>query len=187
MSKPRSIDRNLVLDMAEKIVTENGPAALTFDAVARAAGITKGGVQSCFGAKSGLVSAMAERWGRNYDECLEKTVGKNIGDISDLEKIHAHVGITAAEKSLNARAACHLAMLVESQELRDWIRGWHNSRVNTLDLANKEDRAARVAYLAAEGAFLLRHFGLLEVSDAQWKSIFSDIDEIIFEKPSNQS
>ena len=45
MSKPRSIDRDLVLDMAEKIVTENGPAALTFDAVARAAGITKGGVQ----------------------------------------------------------------------------------------------------------------------------------------------
>lgn len=43
MGRPRSIDRDKLLDMAEKIVGKDGPAALTIDAVARAAGITKGG------------------------------------------------------------------------------------------------------------------------------------------------
>ena len=53
--RPRSIDRDKVLDAAEGIVAAEGAAGLTFDAVARAAGITKGGVQYCFGTKDKLI------------------------------------------------------------------------------------------------------------------------------------
>lgn len=44
--RPRTIDRDKVLDAAEAIVSRVGASGLTFEAVARAAGITKGGVQS---------------------------------------------------------------------------------------------------------------------------------------------
>jgi AcrR family transcriptional regulator len=40
MGRPRTIDRDHVLDMAEKLVTEGGVAALTMDAVAQASGVT---------------------------------------------------------------------------------------------------------------------------------------------------
>jgi len=66
--RPRSIDRDHVLDMAEKIVTEGGIVALTMDAVAQASGVTKGGVQYCFGNKDGLLKAMIERWGDRFDD-----------------------------------------------------------------------------------------------------------------------
>ncbi|MGQ3294545.1 MAG: TetR/AcrR family transcriptional regulator, partial [Shinella sp.] len=59
--RPRSIDRDKVLDAAESIVVESGAAGLSFEAVARAAGITKGGVQYCFGTKENLIRAMIER------------------------------------------------------------------------------------------------------------------------------
>ncbi|WP_284209576.1 hypothetical protein [Methylorubrum aminovorans] len=42
MGRTRTIDRDNVLDHAEQIVCREGATALTFDAVARAAGITKG-------------------------------------------------------------------------------------------------------------------------------------------------
>jgi hypothetical protein len=42
-----------------------------------------------------------------------------------------------------------------------------------------QDRVARVAMLAAEAMFMLRGFGLLEISDAEWSDIFQDISSII--------
>lgn len=42
MGKTRTIDRDHVLDMAEQIVGEQGAAALSIDALAKAAGISKG-------------------------------------------------------------------------------------------------------------------------------------------------
>ena len=56
MGRPRSIDRDKVLDIAERIVREEGATALTFDAVARAAGITKGSTTVGKGAAVGRVT-----------------------------------------------------------------------------------------------------------------------------------
>lgn len=57
MGRQRSIDRDKVLDIAEEIVATQGAAGLTIDAVAKAMGISKGGVQYCFGSKDALIDA----------------------------------------------------------------------------------------------------------------------------------
>jgi AcrR family transcriptional regulator len=46
MGRYQPVDRDKVLDAAEAILRTRGIAALTIDAVAKAAGISKGGVQS---------------------------------------------------------------------------------------------------------------------------------------------
>lgn len=43
MGRRKTIDREVLLDAAEHIVTTHGAAALTIDALAKAVGITKGG------------------------------------------------------------------------------------------------------------------------------------------------
>ncbi|CAI1250325.1 transcriptional repressor BetI [Serratia liquefaciens] len=58
MGRQRSIDRDKVLDVAEEIVATQGAAGLTIDSVARAMGISKGGVQYCFGSKDAMIDAM---------------------------------------------------------------------------------------------------------------------------------
>ena len=39
----------------------------------------------------------------------------------------------------------------------------------------EEGRRARLAFLATEGAFFLRFFGLLPMDQKQWDATFSDI------------
>ena len=40
-------------------------------------GITKGGVQYCFGTKDALIDAIFERWGKAYDSLFEAVAGSS--------------------------------------------------------------------------------------------------------------
>lgn len=73
MGRQRSIDRDKVLDTAEEIVATQGAAGLTIDAVAKAMGISKGGVQYCFGSKDALIDAMFDRWGVPTRRCSRRS------------------------------------------------------------------------------------------------------------------
>src|SRR5690606_8527800 len=89
--RPRSIDRDHVLDMAEKLVEEGGILALTMDAVAQAAGVTKGGVQYCFGKKDVLMRDMLERLGERFDDQVrERKRHKN----DAISHIGGHIAVT---------------------------------------------------------------------------------------------
>ncbi len=61
MGRRRTIDRDQLLDAAEAVIGREGAAGLTIDAVAKEMGITKGGVQYCFGTKDALIDAIFER------------------------------------------------------------------------------------------------------------------------------
>lgn len=75
VGRRKTIDRNSVVDAAEALVAERGSSALTISAVAEVAGITKGGVQSCFGTKEALIAAMLDRWMGDYERCFEAALG----------------------------------------------------------------------------------------------------------------
>nr|WP_233620931.1 TetR family transcriptional regulator [Chromobacterium haemolyticum] len=165
------------MDAAEDIIERSGAAALTIDAVAKAVGISKGGVQSCFGAKHNLVNAMLERWGKHYDACFEQTAGVGADQLSSIEQVKVHVRITAREEALIARAACHLSAMLESKDQKEWVRAWHAERLGKLDASTEEGRRARMAYLAVEGAFMLRYFGLADMSEQEWQDAFHDIEQ----------
>lgn len=59
MGRRRTIDRDQLLDAAEAVIAREGAAGLTIDAVAKEMGITKGGVQYCFGTKGSTRSSSA--------------------------------------------------------------------------------------------------------------------------------
>ena len=69
--------RNSLLDAAEAVVVKQGIAALTLDAVAAEAGVSKGGLLHHFPSKDRLVEAMvrrsAECWRGCYTGALERT------------------------------------------------------------------------------------------------------------------
>ena len=177
MGRTRTIDRDAVLDVAEAIVREQGAAALTIDAVAKAAGITKGGVQYCFGTKNELIDAMVDRWGRDYDTQVEALVGKPLDPVT---RLHGYLETTARmDASALARAAGMLTALTQSPDHLKLTREWYRRLLAGLDLKTREGRRARLAFLATDGAFMLRTFGLLEISDSEWANIFDDIRALI--------
>lgn len=64
--------RERIFMAAEQVVSEVGAARLTLDAVAQAAGISKGGLLYHFPSKDALMGAVAERYVQQLRGCVEQ-------------------------------------------------------------------------------------------------------------------
>lgn len=183
MGRQRSIDRDKVLDTAEEIVATQGAAGLTIDSVAKAMGISKGGVQYCFGSKDALIDAMFDRWGKAYDRVFDAIAGDNP---SATTTVQAHMQATrSSDQASSAKAAGLMATLIQTPEHLDSTREWYRSRIAGLDLTSEEGKRARLAFLATEGAFMLRFFGLMEIDQPEWDAMFTDMQALILAKNSS--
>lgn len=166
----------MVLDAAEEIVASRGAGALTIGTVAEAAGITKGGVQSCFGTKEAMIAAMFDRWMAEDEKRFHDFAGK---DPSPLGKIRAHIEATRSyDEFAQARVASLLAMLLQQPDAAVTARRWYEGRLDGLKPDSDEARRARLAFLANEGAFYLRFLGLLPIDSDEWQSIFADLKDL---------
>lgn len=177
--RPRSIDRDHVLDMAEKLVEEGGILALTMDAVAQAAGVTKGGVQYCFGNKDGLMKAMIERLGDRFDD---QVAARKRHKNDAISHIGAHIAVTReSDADDDSRFAAMMASLIPNSHYLEETRAWYRKQWDGLDVSTPEGRRARLAFIANEGAFWLRSFNLFELTQKEWQSIFDDIEDLLGE------
>ncbi|MGI2036098.1 TetR/AcrR family transcriptional regulator [Rhizobium panacihumi] len=177
MGREKLIDRKALLDAAENIIHQRGAGGLTINAVAKAVGITKGGVQYCFGTKDALVDALFERWGESYDGLFEKTVGKQS---TPRQRLVAHIEATSqADQTAGAKAASLLAGLMRPPGQLSSTREWYASRLHGVESTSTEGRKARLAFLAAEGAFLLRYMGFMEMDEETWTEAYDDIRGLI--------
>lgn len=177
MGRQRTIDREKLLDAAEDIVIQQGAAALTIDSVAKAMGISKGGVQYCFGNKDALIDAMFDRWGQSYDEVFNQAIEL---DNSPEGEILAHLQATHQhDKVAMAKGAALMASLLQTPEYLEGTRVWYHERIANLDVSTEKGKLARLVFLAAEGAFMLRYMGFMEINDNEWQSIFSDLENLL--------
>ncbi|MGR9276176.1 TetR/AcrR family transcriptional regulator [Rhizobium leguminosarum] len=175
MGRHKTVDREQVLDVAEEIVAKRGAAALTIDGVAKAAGISKGGVQSTFGTKEALVAAMLARWTKSYEEAYARRVGP---DPSPVERVRAHADVTHQDTdAAQERVAGLLSILLQSPDHLEPTRRWYANRFQ--GLGEGTDFRLRLAFLATEGAFLLRYLNLLPLDRDLWDRVFADISRLL--------
>ncbi|MBB4197549.1 TetR family transcriptional regulator [Rhodoblastus sphagnicola] len=173
MGRNRTIDRDMVLDVAEQIVFRDGATALTFDAVAKAAGITKGGLQYCFGSKDDLIAAIVDRGAKVFEAELARNTPP---DADSLDRARGYI---RASKSIDepsqARFVSVILLLLQSPEQKQKIREFYAEWITQLDPGSEVERRTRTALIAAEGAFLLRSLALVEMDQAGWDDVFEDI------------
>ncbi|OWJ75707.1 TetR/AcrR family transcriptional regulator [Haematobacter genomosp. 1] len=174
--RPRTIDRDKVLDAAEEIVMAQGASGLTFDALAKAAGITKGGLQYCFGTKENLIRAMISRWSEVFEGEVTALAGP---DPAPEALIRAHLRVTEVDEIADhSRSAAMMTALLERPDQVASSRDWYAGRLAGLDLSRPEDRRTAVAFLAGEGAFLLKTLGLVRFSAQEWTALFADMQKL---------
>ncbi|SDV46038.1 TetR/AcrR family transcriptional regulator [Chitinasiproducens palmae] len=177
MARPSRIDRNDVLDAAEAVVRDRGIAGVTIGGVAQAAGISKGGVQAIFGSKDQLIHAMYERWSGEFDRAVAALAGPTPSPVTALR---AHAEATRRTDEAQAdRAAALMTGLLTAEAWRAYPAEWYRERFDLADTGTEEGRRARIAFLATEGAFLLRSFGFLNMSDEEWQAIFADVQALL--------
>lgn len=166
MGRARKNDPDHLLDAAEAIVLEGGAAALTIENVAKRAGVTNGGVQYAFRNKDALITAMFDRWGARYRAAT--------GPSTEADALAAYIHVLFMSESVSRmKAASLMAALTRAPDYLEPVRQWYDQT-----LAGS-DRRERLAFLAAEGAFLLRHLGLMRFDDATWSAIHSDVDGLL--------
>lgn len=173
MARPRTVDRERLLDAAETVVARSSAAALTFGSLATEAGVPKASVQSAFGTREALIDAMLNRWlGREqarFDQALA-------GATEPRARILAHIQTTADEPPEESkRVAPLMAALVETPDRNSSSAKWYASRIGDLSADSEEARRLRIAFLAAEGTYYLRHLIGFEMSDDVWREIFDDL------------
>lgn len=179
MARPRTIDRKLVLDAAERVVSAEGVAALSFGSVAAEAGISKASVQSAFGNREAMIEAMLERWTTEEQTSFDEAVGDTP---SPSCRIATHIRLTGLETDdVSSRTATLLAALSRSGDQSRSVTEWCKGRVGQLAVGQDLSREQRVAFLAAEGALFLRHFIGFEFSDTVWTEIFQELEALAAE------
>lgn len=162
MGRARKIDPDHLLDIAESIVLEGGASALTIENVAKAAGVTNGGVQYSFRTKDTLITAMFDRWGARYREAA--------GSAERPEDIASYTAaMFSSEPVARMKAASLMAALTRAPEYLGPVQDWYEG------IAAGAQGAERLAFLAAEGTFLLRYLGLMRFDAETWEQISSDI------------
>jgi AcrR family transcriptional regulator len=181
--RKRSIDRDEVLDLAEAIVREHGPTALTIDAVAKAAGITKGGVQYCFGSKDQLIDKMYERWTNDFEAKITAIAGEN-PDPATAMRAYLSAGQGEVDEKSWSRSSVMLTLLMLQPGRLAKYWKTNQKRLDALDLSTEEGRRLSLAFVASEGAFFLRGFKFLDIPEVPWNVIMGQIAEVA--RPSSQ-
>lgn len=190
MGRRQSIDRDSVLDAAERVVARDGALALTLDAVATEAGVSKGGVQYCYNTKDALIEAMVDRVMTSYDDSVKRYLAAHSGEPS--ARVLAHVEATRAEDvASGARSSALLASLVRAPDYQRAIKQGYREIFDGVDASSNaasdanssaRDRAL-IAMLAAEGAFLLRGLGLHDIGEQEWERVFAAIRKLVTDAP----
>lgn len=177
MARPRTIDREQLLDAAEEVVSAGSAASLSFGSLAQAAGVPKASVQSVFGTREALIDAMLDRWLKRERRRFDEAAGPNP---SPRQRIHAHLATTEQEDA-GSRVATLLAALAGSGEQSASTARWYRSRIGDLSAETPEQRRLRIAFLAADGAFYIRYLVGFRMSEALWKDLFDDLRAFIAE------
>ncbi|MCW1933830.1 TetR/AcrR family transcriptional regulator [Pararhodobacter zhoushanensis] len=173
MGRKPTINREALLDVAQEIVRTGGGAALTIGALAQAAGISKGGVQYSFASKDDLIRGLIDRWTSQFDALLEGAAGD-----APLPFVRRYIAATrASQQAMNAKMVGLLVSYLEDpanlRETRDWYRGIFDRLGGT----SADAQAARVAFLAVEGLFLMRINGIDE--DGLWTDFLDDVEAVL--------
>jgi AcrR family transcriptional regulator len=173
MGRKPSISREDLLNEAEEIVRAGGAAALTIGALAQAAGISKGGVQYSFASKDDLVRGLIDRWTGQFDALLGETAHDD-----PVAFVRRYIAATrTSQRAMNAKMAGLLVSYLENpvnrRETHDWYRGIFDRLSGNAQTA----QAARVAFLAVEGLFLMHMNGIDE--DGDWVGFLDDVEAVL--------
>jgi AcrR family transcriptional regulator len=145
---PRGDTRARLLDAASTVIRRDGPQALTLDAVAAEAGVSKGGLLYHFKSKRELLDALVARWMDDFQRDIDAAPG------SFPERyVRASDGAKAEEAGL-------LAALVADPGVLAAVRDRHAAWQDRIATEGGDPVDATVARLAADGLWLADLLGI---------------------------
>lgn len=100
--------RQRLLDAAWRVLTRHGTQALTLDAVAREAEVSKGGLLHHFPSRAALIDALYDRWNDDYETAIATRAGQ---DQTPGAWVRAYLETTTTSVSQSADSAAEVGVL----------------------------------------------------------------------------
>ncbi len=151
--------RNVLLDAACRLVQRHGVATLTLDAVAAAAGVSKGGLLYHFPSKEALIQGMVEHL---LDECGNRIERETARETDTPGKwVRAYVRTTFDSSSQEREmSAGLLAAIATNPELLEPLRARYREWQASVEGDGIDPALASVIRLAADGLWFAELFDL---------------------------
>ncbi|UUX50719.1 TetR/AcrR family transcriptional regulator [Nisaea acidiphila] len=183
VGRPRTIDREAVLDAAQAVAARDGAAYLTLEAVATEAGISKASVLYDYKNKQALMKAVIERRIAAEDARIQD-IRKCLGEKPNAA-ILARLIAESRELSDDDRAVALslCASVAGDAELREPVRAMMAQRVASVRDTSEDESGAMLAFLAIEGLKALEWLSLYEWPPAERSKLISEIRWLIDQKP----
>lgn len=146
--------RGRILDAAEQLVADQGASSLTLDAVAQAAGVSKGGLLYHYPNKDALLAAMIERHCDDLDErCARELEGLPAHQPSSRLKASI-LGVLTPRAGREDVGAALLAAAANKPALLDGARARYAEHVAQLTASGGCFARSAVIMLAVDGLML---------------------------------
>lgn len=149
--------RDIILRAAEAIVSEAGAAALTYDALVKRSGVTRGGITYHFPTREALLSALVAHDLAAWSECLAE---KRAAYSGPGQALHAYIASTDDTTEAETRlCAGMLSAATSAPDLLEPMRRFlAQARVDCDALPDPD--LAKILWLAADGLFFQETLGL---------------------------
>ena len=145
-----------LLDAAVAVVRRGGPQALTLDAVAAQAGVSKGGLLYHFRSKRELLDAMVDRWLDEWEAEFEADE-RGDGFVASFVRT-SHLGGVGPDQ--RAAEVGLLAAIAAEPEVLTTVRERYATWQDRVEREGSDPVDATVARLAADGLWLADLLGL---------------------------
>jgi AcrR family transcriptional regulator len=175
--------RASILDAAARIVEQSGAAHLTIDAVAVAAGVSKGGVLYHFGSKQALLEGMLKQ----LLEQIEARTAAFRAALPAEANVALEAHVIAEHDRSPAERAMSLAILAAAAEQPELLAPARQAVVDAFDDAQRATTPGEygwIVLLATEGLRFLDMLNLLPLSKADRQRVHARLIEMAREHAS---
>lgn len=172
-----AVSRDSLLNSALQVVIHDGFGAMTLDAVAKAAGVSKGGLIHHFPSKDALVSGMLDYYGEQLERELDRRAA--VDPLMTGRRVRAMMQFafpwldeSAAAESPPAQQSDGVRMLLAmitaasvNRELLSPLRERARKMIDRMFAQDPDADWQLLTWLAIDGLMLWQYLGLLPPSD----------------------
>ncbi|RQR33410.1 TetR/AcrR family transcriptional regulator [Burkholderia sp. Bp9143] len=167
------ISRKKAIDAALGILTRDGVGGLTFDALSRESGISKGGLLHQFRTKQGVLEALLEFQQQQFEQFGRDYLVKE-GASKAEPTLAAQIAIfREAINQPNSVARAVLAAIIESPELLEGRDSTDADKLKTMDKESGDFELSLLRYFAASGIAFNVLLGLTPLTGAMRNRLFA--------------
>lgn len=169
MTKDSSETKQKLLKAATQVVREKGASSLTLDAVAKQAGVSKGGLLYHYPNKTALLAAMVTYLNDSFERAIAEQIANGM-----TSWLAAYVAMSFdPQQSQTAESAGMLAAVANDMNLLEPLRQRYKILQQQLEASSSDPDFATIVRLAADGLWFAELFGISGLTEERRSQVLA--------------